>query len=156
MYSNELVCNILVFLDSNLNRKISIEEIANKFYYNRYYIMKLFKKELGVPIAVYMNYLRIYHSVFEIKNSNYSMTRIAIQNGFYSLEYFSEMFHKVMGVSPRVYQTYCKYLFRISNEDLDIIRTNWISLQEFVDFVTKYKKNKKPSSIPVLKRSIFY
>ena len=156
MYSNELVCKILDFLDVNINRKISIEEIADKFYYNRYYIMKLFKNELGISISVYINSLRIYHSMFEIRNSNYSLTRVAINNGFSSLEYFSEMFHKIMGVSPRVYQTYCKYLFRTSDDDLAIIRENWIKLQELIDFIEKYKKNKKPISIPVLKRSIFY
>ena len=155
MYSNELVCNILDFLDDNLNRKITIEEIANKFYYNRYYIMKLFKNELGVSISVYINRVRIYHSIFEIKNTKHSFTRIAIQNGFYSLEYFSEMFHKIMGISPRVYQNYCKYYFRVTIEDLEIIRKNWIELNEFVEFINQYKKNKKPVGIPVLKRSIF-
>ena len=84
------------------------------------------------------------------------MIRIAIKNGFYSLEYFSEIFHKIMGVSPRIYKTYCKYFFRISNTNLEILTKNWIELQEFVDFINKYKKNKKPKSIPVLKRSIFY
>lgn len=43
MYSNELVCQILEFLDSNINRKISIQEIVLKFSYDRYYIMKRFK-----------------------------------------------------------------------------------------------------------------
>lgn len=156
MYSNELVCDILDFIDSNINRKISIEEISCKFYYNRYYIMKLFKKELGVSIFGYMNKIRIYHSIFDIKNLGYSMTRIAIKNGFYSLEYFSEMFHQIIGVSPRVYQNYCKYFFRVSNHDLETIRENLIILQEFVDLIEKYKKNKKPNKVPVLKRSIFY
>lgn len=156
MYSNELICRILDFLDVNLNRKVSIEEIADKFYYNRYYIMKLFKKELGISISVYINSLRIYHSMFEIKDSNHSLTRIAINNGFYSLEYFSEIFHKIMGISPRIYKNYCKYRFRTSDNDLDIIRENWIKLQELVDFIEKYKKNRKPIGVPILKRSIFY
>ena len=58
MYSNELVCQILDFLDKNINRKLSIDEIANKFIYNRYYIMKLFKRELGMTIIDYINNLR--------------------------------------------------------------------------------------------------
>ena len=155
MYSNELVCSLLEFIDNNINRKISIEELSSRFYYNRYYIMKLFKRELGISIANYVNYIRIRNSVLEINNYNYSMTRIALNNGFYSLEYFSETFHKVMGVSPRIYSDYCKYRFRVDEKNLDIIRDNLINLQELVNFVGKYKKNKKPSGIPVLKRSIF-
>ena len=55
MYSNDLGCHILDFLDNNLYRKVSIEELSSCFYYNRYYIMKLFKKykknqkPVGVP-----------------------------------------------------------------------------------------------------------
>lgn len=155
MYSNELVCRILDFIDSNINRKISIEEIALKFYYNRYYIMKLFRKELRISINNYINYMRIRSSINEIKNNNYSITRVALNNGFYSLEYFSETFHKVMGVSPRIYLDYCRYKFRVSEKDLETININLIKLQELVEYISKYRKNKKPVGIPVLKLSIF-
>lgn len=155
MYSNELVCSILDFIDGNINRKISIEEIALKFYYNRYYIMKLFKKELEVSIANYINYMRIRNSLSDISNYNYSITKVALKNGFYSLEYFSETFHKVMGVSPRIYLDYCKYKFKVSEKNLETININLIKLQELVEIINKYRKNKKPVGIPVLKRTIF-
>ena len=149
MYSNNLVCDILEFIDNNINKKISIEEIAYKFSYNRYHIMKLFKSEIGCSIIVYINNIR------NIRDNNYSFTKIALNNGFYSLEYFSEIFNKVMGVSPRVYKNYCKYRHKVSYEEIESLMDNWINLQFFVDRVNKYKKNKKPSRPPVLKRSIF-
>lgn len=155
MYSNELVCNILDFLDDNLNRKVSIEELSYKFSYNRYYIMKTFKKELGVSIIEYLNRLRIWNSMLDIQNSTYSLMKIAIRNGFYSLEYFSETFHKIMGVSPRTYQNYWKHRFFLSENFLSIIRVNWADLQDFVDMSRRYKKNKKPIVLPVRKLSIF-
>ena len=155
MYSNELVCQILDFLDENINRKIVIDEIANKFIYNRYYIMKLFKRELGITIFEYINKMRIYNAMFLIKNSSYSLTRIAIMNGFYSLEYFSETFHNIVGVSPLIFKGYCKYNHTKHEKDLKPISNSWVLLQEFVDFVHEYKKKKKPNVLPVLKRSIF-
>lgn len=155
MYSNELVCSILEFIDNNINRKITIEEIASKFYYNRYYIMKLFKRELGISILNYINFIRIRNSLKDISNNFYSITRVALNNGFYSLEYFSEAFSQVMGVSPRIYSDYCKYKFKVSEKDFEIINLNLIKLQELVNKTNMYKKNKKPIGIPVLKRSIF-
>ena len=155
MYSNELVCSILDFIDININRKISIDEIASRFFYNRYYIMKLFKREMGISIANYINYMRIRTSLRDINNYNYSITRVALNNGFYSLEYFSETFHKVMGVNPRVYLYFCKYKFKVSEKNLEIININLIKIQELVEKVDKYQKNKKPVGIPVLKRTIF-
>lgn len=155
MYSNELICSILDFIDSNINRKISIDEIALKFYYNRYYIMKLFKKELGISITNYINYMRIRNSIRDINNNYFSITRVALNNGFYSIEYFSETFHKIMGVSPRIYLDYCKYRFKVSEDNFSIININLIKLQELVDYTNKYRKNKKPIGIPALKLSIF-
>ena len=88
-------------------------------------------------------------------NSNYSITRIALNNGFYSLEYYSEIFSKIIGVSPRVYLNYCKSRFSISYEELDIISSNLILIKSVIDKTNRYRKNKKPEGIPVLKRSIF-
>ena len=155
MYSNKLVCSVLDYIDINVNRKISIEDIALKFYYNRYYIMKLFKMELGISINNYINYIRIESSLKEFYNSKYSITRIALNNGFYSLEYYSEVFSKIMGISPRVYLNYCKSRFSISYEKLDIISSNLILIKSVIDNADRYRKNKKPEGIPVLKRTIF-
>ena len=155
MYSNELICDILEFIDTNLNRKITIEEVSKKFFYNRYYIMKLFKKELGITFINYINCIRVYNSIKFIQYSNDSFTKIALCNGFYSLEYFSETFNKIMGVSPRLFKLYYKYRFKLSQEDIYLISNNWIQLQELINNINRYKKNKKPKINPVLKRSIF-
>ena len=156
MYSNEIICDILNYIDNNINKKIAIEEIANNFSYNRYYIMKLFKNEIGCSIVVGINNIRIFNSIKDIRENNYSFTKIALRNGFYSLEYFSEIFHKVMGVSPSTYKSFCKNRFKISYDDLEILMDNWVNLQNFIDKINQYKKNKKPTKPPVLKRSIFY
>lgn len=155
MYSNELICNILDYLDNNFHKKISILEISSKFYYNKFYIMKLFKKEIGITLIMYINCLRIFNSIKYIQNTNDSFTKIALYNGFYSLEYFSETFKLIMGVSPRVFRTYCNNRFRLNSYNLSLISSNWINLQNLIDKTNKYKKNKKPYGNPVLKRSIF-
>lgn len=155
MYSNELICDILNYLDININKKISIDEIANKFSYNKFYIVRLFKKEIGVSIINYINYLRIFNSIKQFQYANDSFTKIALYNGFYSLEYFSETFFKIMGVSPRVFKNYYKYRYKINEKQLNTLSLNWIKLQNLIDKVDKYKKNKRLKISPVLKRSIF-
>ena len=59
MYSNELICNILSYIETNIKNKITIDNLVEEFNYNRYYIMKLFKKELGVSIVDYINIVRM-------------------------------------------------------------------------------------------------
>ncbi len=155
MFSNDLVCDILDFIDNNLDIKISIEDISLKFFYNRFYIMKLFKKEIGLPISVYINYRKIYKSTKLIRGNSYSMMLVGLSCGYYSLEYFSEMFKKVLGVSPLKYKKYCLNRFALSNNDLDIILDNTIKLDILIEKVNRYKNNRKPKVFPVKKRSIF-
>lgn len=155
MFSNELVCNILDYIDNNINRKFSIDDIVNKFFYNRYYIMKLFKQEVGITIIDYVNRIRIYNSLNEIKNSDNSFTMIALNNGFYSLEYFSEMFKKVMGVSASSYRKFCFFNIEVSEEEQIIIRNSLSNLYLIIEKTRHYKRNIKPKNIPVRKLSIF-
>ena len=88
MFSNELICDILIYINDNLKRKISIHTLEEKFFYNRYYIMKLFKKEIGLTITDYINSLKIYSAIKYIETSNNNMLNIALISGFNSLEYF--------------------------------------------------------------------
>jgi len=155
MYSNQLICKILNYIDNNINRKITIEELSLRFYYNRYYIMKLFKKEIGLSLFNYINYLRIYNSINSINTSDKLFIRIAIDNGFYSLEYFSEMFKKIVGVSPSIYKKFYYSRYMPSKENYKLITDNIIKLNLLINKVNTYKLKTKPQDIPVRKLSIF-
>ena len=64
MFSNELVCNIIEYLNDNINKEITINELSLLFYFDKTYIMKRFKRELGISIHEYINTIRIYNSCF--------------------------------------------------------------------------------------------
>ena len=155
MYSNELVCKILNYIDNNINKKISIEELSLRCYYNRYYIMKLFKKEIGLSLFDYINNLRIYNSINSINNSNKLLIKIAIENGFYSLEYFSEIFKKILGVSPSIYKKFYYNRYIPSKSNYKLITDNIIKLNMLINKVNQYKLKTKPQFAPVKKLSIF-
>ena len=41
------------YLDTNFMKKITLDNLASGFYFNKYYLMKLFKNRYGVAINVY-------------------------------------------------------------------------------------------------------
>ena len=41
---NELVNNILNYIDTNLDNEINIDILSSEFNYDKFYIMKLFKE----------------------------------------------------------------------------------------------------------------
>jgi len=153
MYSNELVCNILDYLDKNINTEISIDLISSIFCYDKFYIMKRFKKEIGTSIFNYINAIKIYNSLKYFKNDE-SILKIALESGFNSLEYFSEIFKKVMGVNPTAYKYFIKYDIRVKDQEVSNIINSLVKLDELKSFVTFYRRRVKPSTALVKKLSL--
>ena len=118
MKPNELVSYIIDYLNNNLNRFVSIDELSFYFGYEKSYIMKTFKKHIGITIKAYQNDRRILNSIKGIYNGD-SLLKVALDNGFNSLEYYSEIFTKVVGVNPSVYKKFLRN--NCSMEDLAII-----------------------------------
>lgn len=143
MYSNELILDILKYIDNNINKKITIDELSNKFYFNKDYIMRLFKKELHLTITDYINKKRIYNSLKELRNTNNLILKISLNNGFQSQEYYSEIFTKIIGTSPIIYRKAIKINTEISEEEFNIIRKNLVNLIKTIKEIETYKKNIK-------------
>lgn len=135
----EVIYKILKFIDSNINQKIDIDQLSKHFYINRYYLMKLFKREMGLTINNYINSLRIYNSLKDIKDK--SILNVALKNGFYSQEYYSETFKKIMGVKPITYKKYINYDRSVSYKEIDIILNSLINLKDIVNKKENYLHN---------------
>ena len=146
MYSSNLVCNIINYIDSNINKEITIDELSSIFHYDKTYLMKKFKKEIGITINEYINTFRIYNSLSFYRYDNYILN-IAFNNGFQSLEYYSEIFKKYMGVSPIIYQNYTSYNNNLSYEHEILIRNSLSRIMLLKSKVQKYLINIKPSTI---------
>jgi len=143
MLSNELVCNIIDYINNNINKEITIDELSLLFYFNKTYIMKKFKKELNITIHEYINTIRIYNSLIYFKDNNYILS-IAFKNGFNSLEYFSEIFKKTIGVSPNVYKKYLNHKY-ITDKEEEKILENISRIRSIKTKVLNYSNNKKPA-----------
>ena len=153
MYSNELVCNILDYLDENINTIISIDMISSIFCYDKTYVMKRFKKELGISIVSYMNAIKIFNSLKYFKYDD-SILKISIESGFNSLEYYSEIFKKVIGVSPNTYKQFIRHDIRVEANEVSTIINSLVKLDELRNKVMFYRRRVKPSTVMVKKLSL--
>lgn len=153
MYSNELVCNILDYLDENINTIISIDMISSIFCYDKTYVMKRFKKELGISIVSYMNAIKIFNSLKYFKYDD-SILKISMESGFNSLEYFSEIFKKIIGVSPNTYKQFIRHDIRVEANEVSTIINSLVKLDELRNKVMFYRRRVKPSTVMVKKLSL--
>lgn len=147
MYSNELVVKILNYIDDNLYKRITMDEISSIFYFNKDYLMRIFKKELDITIMDYINKRRIYNSLELLKNTDDLVIKIALNSGYSSLEYYSETFTKILGVSPLTYRKFTKVNSQISDEELEIIRTRLPDISSLLKRIDIYKNNIKRSEV---------
>lgn len=138
---NKLVISILKYIDENINSKISLEELSRIFYFNKDYIMRVFKKELGITIIEYINKKRVFASLTELKETNDSILKVALLNGFISQEYFSEIFTKTIGTNPHNYRKFTRNDPSLSYENIITIRKNLTELRYQLDKITKYCRN---------------
>ena len=150
MYSNELVVKMLNYIDDNLYKRITMDEISSIFYFNKDYLMRIFKKELDITIMDYINKRRIYNSLELLKNTDDLVIKIALNSGYSSLEYYSETFTKILGVSPLTYRKFTKVNSQISLEELDIIRTRLPDISSLLKRIDIYKNNVKRSEVKKL------
>ena len=147
MYSNELVVKMLNYIDDNLYKKITMDEISSIFYFNKDYLMRIFKKELDITIMDYINKRRIYNSLELLKNTDDLVIKIALNSGYSSLEYYSETFTKILGVSPLTYRKFTKVNSQISDKELEIIRTRLPDISSLLKRIDIYKNNIKRSEV---------
>ena len=150
MFSNDLVCNIIEYLNKNINKEITIDELSRLFYFNKTYIMKRFKKELKISIHDYINTIRIYNSLSYFKDDNYILS-IAFKNGFNSLEYFSEIFKKYIGVSPSIYKKYLNHK-NITDKQQEQILNSLSKIIKIKTYTYNYLNHRKPATNNYVKK----
>lgn len=150
---NELVIDILNYIDSHLYNKITINDLSKTFNYNKDYIMRIFKRELHISIIDYINTRKVYNSLKYLKYNDYSILKVAITSGYTSLEYYSEIFKKIIGVSPTIYRKFINRDKSISFKYYSIINNNLVNIKFLLDYIDNYKIkiNKRTS----LKLSLF-
>lgn len=109
--------------------------------------MKRFKKELNISINNYINYLKIYNCLSFFKY-NKTILNIAFNSGFNSLEYFSETFKKIIGVSPIIYKQYINRTKFLSSDLDNQIIENIDNLYLIKNNADNYLSKRKPKITP--------
>lgn len=87
------------FSDSSL----SLETLAQKLGYNPKYISHIFKKKMKIGYCEYLRSLRIKYAVSLFDSGLDSVKNVAFLSGFSDPLYFSTVFKKTTGKSPKDY-----------------------------------------------------
>lgn len=95
---------VINYIHQNFSEIQSIDEIAEQLYISKYHLSKLFKEATGTTLIDYLNSVKIKNACEYLKTTNKNMMEIANICGFNEPAYFSNVFHKVMRISPTEYR----------------------------------------------------
>ncbi len=100
----DVVATIKEYILANFDRKLTLEDIARQVYLSNSYVSSIFKKETGVSVVDYANQIRIDRSKRLLIETDFSISFISSRCGFDDQSYFTRMFKKLVGMSPRNYR----------------------------------------------------
>ncbi|MHB0864972.1 helix-turn-helix domain-containing protein [Paenibacillus sp. SEL3] len=92
------------FIHNHLYSKINHEQIANYVKLSPGYLSILFKKEVGVSVSEYIQQARIDEAKNLLAFTDRPITEIGELLSFTDQSYFTKMFKKMTGVTPRKYR----------------------------------------------------
>ncbi len=104
------ICSIHVvrcidYMHNNLHSRITVEELAELVDLNPSYLCRLFKKETGVSVSEYIQQLKIDAAQNMLLYSDFTPARISSILAFPDQSYFTQVFKKYTGLTPRKFQS---------------------------------------------------
>ncbi|MCD8068565.1 MAG: AraC family transcriptional regulator [Lachnospiraceae bacterium] len=92
------------YIEMNLNRKLSVEELAGQVGYSGSHLSTRFKAETGMTIKEYTLHCRIERAKVLLRSGSEPVQEIGDSLGFGSQSYFAEKFRKLTGMTPLEYR----------------------------------------------------
>ena len=98
-----VVGRLVQYLNEHLDEDVAHNEIAARYRIHPGYLSRLFKQEMGETLSEYLLRIRIERAASLLKEGRYKIGDIAGMVGYSASSYFSIMFKKYTGYSPREY-----------------------------------------------------
>lgn len=95
---------IKAYIDAQYREHISLQSIAERFFIHPNYFSKRFKEKFGISFVDYITGIRMKQAAFLLLNSELKVHQIAERVGCEDAAYFSSVFRKTYGVTPKQYR----------------------------------------------------
>ena len=99
------ISEITDFIQNNLSEKLTVESLAQKMHLSVDRFYHVFKERTGVSPIKYITQKRILKACEMLKNTDFSIARIAEECNFCTPSYFSKQFYAFMKLTPNSYRS---------------------------------------------------
>ena len=99
----DLMQKSIDYIDENITKKISVEELANFSGFSTYHYYRIFHSFVGMPVIEYVTRRKLQYSIFDLSRGE-KILDIALNYGFETHSGFTKAFKKAFGYSPNYYR----------------------------------------------------
>ncbi len=112
MYANNIIrqksemfaYEIKQYIKTRLDKELSVETLCREFHFSKAQLYRVFKKISSVPIHSYIQNERLEYAEELLKTTDLPVSAIAVKAGIPDYNYFSKVFRKRTGISPKAYR----------------------------------------------------
>lgn len=97
------VQQILDYLHAHYAQPVTLDDLAVLSYLSPYYLLRLFKTEVGIAPHAYLTQLRV-HRAKQLLQSGLAIAEVAQQVGFTDQSHLTRHFKRIVGVPPGQYR----------------------------------------------------
>ncbi len=103
------VGNVIGALENDFSRDWKLYDLLTIAHMSRSNLMRVFHRATGQSPIDYLIRLRIQRAMALLRNTNLTITQIALETGFNDSNYFSRQFRKAIGKPPLQYRKELKF-----------------------------------------------
>lgn len=103
--NEEIWNNLFSYIHENLDKRLSLPELAKKCFYNPSYFSRVFKERFGITLADYLTKERTTHAAKLLLETDYTTEHIAGICGYGDKSSLYRAFRKEYGMTPSEYRS---------------------------------------------------
>ena len=103
-FYSEIVDVIIKYLNDNIDRSLTLEQICARVNYSSSFLCRTFKSQTGLTVFQYFNKIKVERAKQLISETNRPILQIALELGFTNTKYFNTLFKKLTGKTPSQYR----------------------------------------------------
>lgn len=100
----DVIQAIKLYVGENYSSNLNVAAIAKRFYLNAGYLSTLFREKTGMKLVNYIEGIRMEKAKEFLEKGGRTVQEIAIESGYSDANYFTKVFKKYTGMTPRQYR----------------------------------------------------
>lgn len=101
---SKITRDVIAYIQLHLDEDLSLHTLATEFNKNPSVLSNTFSKETGQALTKFIQQIRIHEALRLFNTTDLSVSEVALAVGYQDFSYFSKIFSKIVGFSPREYK----------------------------------------------------